>query len=154
MALAGYPTSAADAKEYLEAVERFYPRLFRWGRNVVFQAKQSGGVSTIGGRRRRLYSEHAAGWKDMKYAERQSLNTVVQGSAADVFRRTLLQCGRLVPELRLLAQVHDEAIWEYDSVPTGPRLDFLQRVMETGHDFDLKVPLVFVPSICSDWSQK
>jgi len=154
MALAGYPTDESDAREYLAAVETFYPRLFRWGRNVIFQARKSGGVSTIGGRRRHLYSEHAAGWKDMKYAERQALNTVVQGSAADVFRRTLLQSERLLPELRLLAQVHDEAIWEYGEVPTGERLAFLQRVMEQGHDFKLKVPLVFVPAVCSDWSQK
>ena len=154
MALQGYPTTQAEAKGYLEAVEAFYPRLFRWGRQIIFQAKKSGGVSTIGGRRRHLYSEHAAGWKDMKYAERQALNTVVQGSAADIFRRTLLQAERLVPELRLTAQVHDEAIWEYDVCPGPARLAFLRRVMERGHGFELKVPLVFQPMVCSSWADK
>jgi DNA polymerase I-like protein with 3'-5' exonuclease and polymerase domains len=59
---------------------------------------------------------------------------------------------RQVPELDPLAQIHDEAIWQYDLVPSPETLARVQRIMET--PFDMKVPLIFEPYVCDDWAQK
>ncbi len=150
LSLAGFPTTQTVAGEYQKIMAQAYPRLFRW---ITQEQRTPGGVSTLAGRRRRLYDD-SDDWEVRAYKQRQRVNTKVQGSAADIFRRCMLQAEKWFPELLFLAAIHDEAIWEYQEVPTPGRLAFLQRVMETGHGFDLKVPMVFVPMVCDTWQEK
>ena len=67
----------------------------------------------------------------------------------------MLAADKAFPELPTLAQVHDEVMWEYES-GFDPTLFLpqIQKVMETMHGFDLKVPLKFEPEICESWAQK
>ena len=153
LALAGFPTTQSEAKEYQERVAGQYKRLYRWMNHCIWQAKELGYVETIGGRQRRLVAQ-SDDWTAKSYSERQAVNAVVQGSAADILRRVMLKIDRMPYALRLVAQVHDELLWEYDYEPTKGLLELLQEDCETGHGFDLRVPLVFVPTICKDWSEK
>lgn len=154
MTLAGYPTTMAQAKAYLEAIKDAYPALYRWKNKVIWNAKETRGVTTIGGHRRRIPDLHDTNFKAIMYGERQAVNSIVQGSAADILRRVMLRVVRDFPELRLIAQVHDELLWEYDEPPTEDRLQELQWACEHGHGFNLLVPLSFVPGICDTWKEK
>jgi DNA polymerase-1 len=152
--LAGFPTTQAEAKGYQEAVAAFYPALYRWMNAVIWQAKETHYIETIGGHRRRLVSSDTDDWTAKSYGERQAVNAVVQGSAADILRRVML----LEPwpaGMQLIAQVHDELLWEYPKDPPNePTLRVVQDLCETGHGFDLRVPLVFVPKVCEGWDEK
>lgn len=157
LSLAGYPTDQATAKEYLDIIQGFYSRLYRWKAKEEWNAKQTGYVNTIGGRARRLGGslQGVASWKMLMYGLRQTTNAKVQGSAADIMRRVMLRVDAEFPELPMLAQIHDELLLEWSgSPPTSSRLAELQTVCERGHGFDLSVPLVFVPAVCTSWAEK
>lgn len=161
LSLEGFQTDTATAKAYLKEVQGFYRAFFRWGDRTKFQAKEHGHVETLSGRVRHLKGsfEELASWKAWQYGERQAVNSVIQGSAADVIRRGMLAVNSnsmLRELLRVLAQIHDEAIWERRLVaPLGKQeLAVLQWCMERGHGYQLRVPLIFVPFNCDNWAQK
>ena len=76
---------------------------------------------------------------------------MVQGSAADIVRRVMLHTSKMFPELRLLAQVHDELVWEYDPATYTPPLDRLEQWVLKIAERGLTVPLVFKPHQGSSW---
>jgi DNA polymerase I-like protein with 3'-5' exonuclease and polymerase domains len=160
LSVEGYPTSPGDAKAYLKEVQGFYRKFFQWGDRTKFRAKDTGHVETLSGRTRHLKGsfEELASWKAWQYGERQAVNSIIQGSAADVIRRGMLAVSKqalLRGRLRTLAQIHDEAIWEWLlRAPNAQELKVLQWCMEKGHGFDLRVPLIFEPYVCDNWSQK
>lgn len=148
----GFPTNEKTARGYLRELQGLYHGFFEWREGVIAYAKTKGFVATLAGRHRRLGAslKGSAGWKQQGYGERQAVNAIVQGSAGDIVRRTMINSAGSHPELRLLAQVHDELVWEGKT--TG--LPSLQRVAETGHGFELTVPLVFEPLPCASWADK
>jgi DNA polymerase I-like protein with 3'-5' exonuclease and polymerase domains len=156
LSLEGYATDIATAKGYLEEVRGFYPQFFRWADRQKYHAKTYGGVNTLAGRRRHLKGQflEVSSWKKLMYGERQAVNSIIQGSAADIIRRGMVLVRLEFPELRTLAQIHDEAIWEYDVMPTSEDLSRIQYIMEVGHGLDLIVPLIFEPMVCDTWAQK
>lgn len=173
LALNGYPTPTDRAAEYLYELQRLYAVLWDWKDAVMRFAHQHGYVRTLAGRHRRLrYQFESRNWKNIGYGERQAVNAVVQGSAGDVVRRTMLKWPwhldrRHSEHLRLLAQVHDELVWEYDGTvgacvmcelhdeyemaERACVLSGLRSCAETGHGFDLRVPLVFEPHFGRSW---
>jgi len=156
LSVEGYATTLSVACDYLKAVQQFYPGFFRWAETMKIRARENGGVNTLSGRRRHLRGAfaEAATWKAMMYGERQAVNSIIQGSAADIIRRGMVAVSRVLPALRPLAQIHDEAIWEYDDVPPHSALHTIKRLMEEGHGFTLRVPLVFDPAMCHMWAEK
>lgn len=156
LAIAGMKYNAAEADELLAELKRTLPRLFEWRDEVIEDAKRRGYVETLAGRRRYLPDLEAAAWHVAAKAERQAVNTVVQGSAADVVRRAMLAARRVVhpAEAFQVLQVHDEIIWQradmYDA-------DVFARIMwacEQGHGFTLDCPLKFDCKEAQSWSEK
>jgi DNA polymerase I-like protein with 3'-5' exonuclease and polymerase domains len=155
LSLAGYPTDKETAVGYLAEMSRFYRGFFAWKKQVMDRAKRTGNVGTIGGTRRRLRAafKDTANWKMVGYGERQAVNAIVQGSAADIIRRVMVAVEYKFEELHLLAQVHDELVWEvlpslWDPAVAGD----LQYAAENWHGFDLRVPLVFEPHAGETWA--
>jgi DNA polymerase-1 len=160
LSLFGFPTTVEQAKGYLVELTKFYRVMFRWNENTKALAKRKGSVKTLGGHRRRLKGafRDTANWKAVGYGERQAVNAIIQGTAADILRRTMVRADEAFPELKMLAQVHDEVIWEHPGLwlfDADPKmLPELQECMENGHGFDLKVPLVFEPIVTDSWAGK
>lgn len=159
LALNGYPTSVATAKGYLAELQALYAGLFEWKEGVVGYAKRKGYVTTIGGRHRRVGAAFKERWnhKNIGYGERQAVNAVIQGSAADIVRRAMIATEG-VGYIRLLAQVHDEMIWEHDPTLTLPntRAMLLKELTDLAINpgYKLDVPLVFEPAFCTSWNDK
>ena len=149
-----FPTSISEAKGYLDEMQRYYARFFAWREAVIARVKVRGYVQTIGGRHRRLKAAFAdrKNWKNVGYGERQAVNAIIQGSAGDIVRRVMVE-GNWQHEQRMLAQVHDELVWEWDGVtdPSTQQLEYIQSVGETAHGFDLRVPLKFEPHFGHSW---
>jgi DNA polymerase I-like protein with 3'-5' exonuclease and polymerase domains len=156
LSLAGYPTTKEVAAGYLAEMSRFYRGFFRWKQEVMAKAKRKGNVRTIGGQRRRLRSafKDTANWKMVGYGERQAVNAIIQGSAADIIRRVMVSLDAETPELRLLAQVHDELVFEVDEygVWSHELAQRVKKVAEVGHGYDLRVPLLFDPHAAETWA--
>lgn len=159
LSLNGHPTTRAEADELLRQMRRLYTTFFAWRDAVIRFAHERGYVRTIGGRTRRLWGAFAdkRNFKAFGHGERQAVNSIIQGSAADIVRRVMVR-SRSVPLVRLLAQVHDELVWEH--VPDLTRdqaaelLRRLRHTAEQGHGYDLDVPLVFEPKLCRTWADK
>lgn len=152
--LRGY--TAQRANGLLRDLQTAVPRLFEWRDEVVEEARALGYVTTIGGRTRALPNLGAEEWSLMATAERQAVNTTVQGSAADIVRRVMLKARREIdPEAaRMLIQVHDEIIWQRGPLWTPDVFPRIVEICEVGHGFDLDVPLRFECGLASSWAEK
>lgn len=155
----GFPTTPEVAKDYLAELHALYGTFFAWRQAVITRVKlpSRGYVQTLSGRHRRLKAAFTdrRNWKNIGYGERQAVNAIVQGSAGDIVARAMLATTREFPHLTLLAQVHDELVWEApvwaDSIDWELTLDEIRHVAETAHGFDLNVPLKFEPHFGPSW---
>jgi DNA polymerase-1 len=154
LTIAGYPTKPEVAAGYLYELHNLFPRAQDFKQEVADFARRTGFVKTMGGRPRRLHYDKRPTWKSgFDRTDRQAVNSVIQGSAADILQDNML-ATRDVPGARLLVQVHDELVWEFDGVsPTHSTLDDLKGRCEAPR-FKISVPLKFEASFCSSWADK
>ena len=149
--------SSNEAKEF---IARYFERLTglkEFYEEVEAVAKRQGYVTTLGGRRRLLPDIHSANGQNYALARRQAINTVIQGSAADIIKLAMLAVAHDAElksmEARLLLQVHDELLLE---VPTeaaaaaGERVAALMSGVMPG-GAALSVPLVVDWGKGRDW---
>lgn len=150
----GYTARKADS--LLRDLSFTVPRLFEWRDEVIAEARALGYVTTLAGRKRQLPDLDSAVWKAMAKAERQAVNTKVQGSAADIVERVMLNArGAIDPQrARIILQVHDEILWERMAGWTPELLDQIRAICQEGHGFDLDVPLIFEAGMAESWADK
>ena len=119
----------------------------------VDQAKEQDFVETIMHRRRYIRGIHSSNQQQRALAERVAINSVVQGSAADLIKVAMNNVhNRLVdkfPRSRLLMQIHDELVVEAPEQDAEAVRDVLVDVMESAMSLD--VPIVADASIGSNW---
>ena len=88
----------------------------KWQENTIWNAKETGYVTTLLGRRRNLPEIRSTSGGFRAHAERASINTPIQGSAADIVTAAMLaiDSNKRLKQLgfRLLSQIHDEVILE------------------------------------------
>lgn len=133
----------AEAKKLMiDYFERF-GNVRDYLRNVVLQAKEDGYTETIFGRRRPFPDLHSTNRIARENAERQALNSPIQGSAADIIKRAMNSIeDRIRAEKlssRMLLQVHDELVFEV-AEGEGETMEALVRE-EMAAAADLTVPL-------------
>lgn len=161
LAEAGHRFPQHEVDDTLARLKGVYRVLFDWKESVISDAQNEGYVETLAGNRRHFGGSRreVKTWKDAASDERQAVNAVVQGSAADIVARTMLRSSRELADARLLVQVHDELLWQ---VPTHALsqpgdverlLGIVQRIAEQGHGFDLRVPLEFEPHVVASWAE-
>ena len=157
ISLRGFHTTVSVAQGYLDALQEAYPVFWDWKDGVVLDAEETGYVETISGRRRHLAEQMgSAEWKVRTHGERQAVNSVIQGSAADVVRATMLEAVRVFPDLPLLIQVHDEVEWWWREDAGYDLDDVLRELQRIGENppWELSVPLVFEPKRVRSWKDK
>lgn len=150
----GYTARKADAM--LRDLQFTVPRLFEWREEVIAEARALGYVTTLAGRKRHLADIGSAEWKKMAKAERQAVNSKVQGSAADVVRRAMLALRAAIdPEaLRIILQVHDEILGQRGPAWEPSVFEEFVSICETAHGFELEVPLTFEAKVADSWAGK
>ena len=119
----------------------------------IEQAKEFDYVETIANRRRPIRGIHAANQQQRALAQRVAINSVVQGSAADLIKVAMNNVHTalldLFPESQLLLQIHDELLIETPESDANAVLELLVHVMESAMDLD--VPIVADATIGSNW---
>lgn len=108
-----------EAAEFIDAYFEGYPGVEEFLSNLLAECRATGYVKTILGRRRSIQGVRADAGRSRNLAERTAINTVIQGSAADLIKRAMIAVfDRLQAErmsAKMLLQIHDELVFE---IPT------------------------------------
>jgi DNA polymerase-1 len=118
-------------------------------------AREQGYVSTVFGRRLYLPEINARNVQRRQYAERSAINAPMQGTAADVIKRAMLEVdgwlGRGEVRGRLIMQVHDELVLEIEAADAEAAAMHVATLMEKAAD--LAVPLKVDAGIGQNWDE-
>ncbi|MFC5735286.1 DNA polymerase I [Cytobacillus gottheilii] len=132
-----------EAGQFIERYLESYPGVKQYMEDIVYDAKQKGFVTTLLQRRRYLPEITSRNFNLRSFAERTAMNTPIQGSAADIIKKAMIDmAARLEKEnakSRLLLQVHDELIFEAPKDEIELLSKIVPEVME--NTVELKVPL-------------
>ncbi|MGM9967037.1 DNA polymerase I [Rummeliibacillus sp. POC4] len=132
-----------EAAEFIERYFKSFPGVQNYMKNIVEEAKKKGYVTTILNRRRYLPDLNSSNFNLRSFAERTAMNTPIQGSAADIIKKAMIDMAKALKEQKLqakmLLQVHDELIFEApeEEIPVLEKL--VPEVMANA--FKLQVPL-------------
>jgi len=143
------PRAAAIIRDYkarFTGIEKFLQA-------CVDKARGDGYVETICGRRRRIQEIDSGDQQRRALAERLAINSVVQGSAADLIKRAMIDLHSRLPavsdEAHLVLQVHDELVVETPEACATEVRDLLVDCMEQALTLD--VPIVVDVSVSASW---
>ncbi len=121
----------------------------------VEQAKKLGYVETMFKRRRAVPQVLSRNAREAALGSRVAINSVVQGSAADLIKVAMVDLHAALPEafpkVKMLLQIHDELVFEVPEDEVDSVLSFVVDKMETA--VALKVPLIAESSVASNWME-
>lgn len=149
----GEGTSVARASQIIADYKARFSGIESFLEDCVDQARAEGWVETIKGRRRTIHNIDSSNRQEQALAERLAINSVVQGSAADLIKIAMVnlyaKLGALHADARLVLQVHDELVMEVPESHAEEGLALLVAEMEGAMDLD--VSLVVDASVSKDW---
>ncbi len=149
----GSDVSREQAAAFIRDYKARYPRIDEFLRQCVETAQTAGYVQTMLGRRRPIPQINARNPQQRALGERMAINSVVQGSAADLIKLAMINLHRELPgrhpHARMLLQIHDELVFEAPESEAEPVRLFVAERME--HAMDLRVPLVVGSAWSTSW---
>lgn len=157
-----------EARGYIDAFHRAFPRVQTWIARVLEQAaKQGAVVLPMSGRHRALPKIHSKNFGERSEAQRQAVNSVIQGTAADMMKMAMIRwfaaVGRaeFAPDvaarsvdsarIRLVAQIHDELLFEVDESYVDEASDAIRLCMERA--VTLSVPCPVKIAVGPSWGE-
>ncbi len=150
-------TLGITTKEAKEIIERYFdsfPTVKSYFRSIVDSSKEKGYVETLLKRRRYFDYENATPMFRAAY-ERESVNSVFQGSASDLIKLSMNKIHSLIIEeqlnAKMLLQIHDELIFEVDAKEAEVLATRFRTIMED--IMPLNIPLKASLNIGDNWSQ-
>jgi DNA polymerase I len=122
-----------EAKEFIDAYLERFPRVAEFMAATIERAKEEGHVKTLWGRRRQIPELRARNYQVRTLGERLAVNTVIQGTAADIIKLAMVRCHRALAEsqlqTRLLLTIHDELLFEGPPEETAAARELIEREM-------------------------
>ena len=105
-----------EAHEFIEAYRKRFPQVAAFIEHTIEQARENGHVTTLWGRRRQIPELRARNYQVRTLGERLAVNTVIQGTAADIIKLAMVRCHSALAEeglrTRLILTIHDELLFE------------------------------------------
>ncbi len=142
-----------EARAFIEAYFAKYPRVKEFRERVIAQAAQDGYVTTLFGRRRAVPELRSSNYRDRSLGERLAVNTILQGTAADIIKVAMVTVSRELERRklasRLVLQVHDELVLECPDDELDACLPLLRDAMCGALDLD--PPLEVDVGVGDDW---
>lgn len=141
-----------EAGKFIDQYLKSFPGVKTYMDDIILAARANGYVTTILNRRRYLPDITSRNFNIRSFAERTAMNTPIQGSAADIIKKAMIDMAeRLKKEqlqTRLLLQVHDELIFEAPENEIEKLKQIVPEVMENAVKLDvpLKVDYCFGPT--------
>ncbi|HLL86182.1 MAG TPA: DNA polymerase, partial [Thermoleophilaceae bacterium] len=129
-----------EAQEFIDRYLGRFPRVRDFIRDTIAQALNDGYVTTLFGRVRPIPELRARQRQTRQLGERLAVNTVIQGSAADIIKLAMVRCHRALREARLatrlVLQIHDELLFEAPEPEVGPAAEIVRREMADAFPLD------------------
>lgn len=147
--------SRGIAQEYIERYFERYPGVREYMDAIRERARSQGYVETLFGRRLYLPEIHAAKMARRQAAERTAINAPMQGSAADIIKRAMIDVDAWLRsaglDARMIMQVHDELVFEVrDDACEELIVEVTSRMQAAAQ---LSVPLVVDVGVGANWDQ-
>ena len=122
-----------DASEYIKKYFEQYPKVTSFEREVIEFGEEHGYVKTLFGRKRYISGIDSKNKTIKSQAERMAVNTVIQGTAAEVLKKVMVKVYDVLKdkeEIALLLQVHDELIFEVEESSVEKYSEILADIMK------------------------
>lgn len=138
-----------DAAKFIDSYLSSFPGVKSYMEDIVADAKMKGYVTTLMNRRRYLPEITSSNFNLRGFAERTAMNTPIQGSAADIIKKAMIDMAQRLEDegmqTRMLLQVHDELIFEAPEDEIERLKQIVPEVMESAITLDvpLKVDWAF-----------
>ena len=144
-----------EAQEYLDTYFARYTGVRDYMDNIKAKAKEDKFVETIMGRRLYLNEINAANGLRRQAAERAAINAPLQGSAADIIKKAMLDIDQLLQnemqEVKMIMQVHDELVFECPKDNADMVMQKMKDTMEK--TVKLNIPLIAEAAIGYNWNE-
>jgi DNA polymerase-1 len=122
-----------EAKEFIDAYLQRFPQVAAFIERTIEQAKEDGHVTTLWGRRRQIPELRARNYQVRTLGERLAVNTVIQGTAADIIKLAMVRCHDALAaeglDTRLILTIHDELLFEGPPAETDAARALIEREM-------------------------
>lgn len=144
-----------DASEYIKKYFEQYPRVTTFEKEVIEFGEEHGYVKTLFGRKRYINGIDSKNKTIKAQAERMAVNTVIQGTAAEVLKKVMLKVYEVLKDkddIALLLQVHDELIFEVEENSIEKYSKILADIMKNTvklEDVNLNINI----SIGKNWAE-
>ena len=122
-----------DASEYIKKYFEQYPRVTTFEKEVIEFGEEHGYVKTLFGRKRYISGIDSKNKTIKAQAERMAVNTVIQGTAAEILKKVMLKVHETLKDkddIALLLQVHDELIFEVEESSVEKYSEILADIMK------------------------
>ena len=144
----------ADAQSYMDLYFKRYPGVQTFMHDIREKAKAQGYVETLFGRRLYLPDINSSNGMRRKAAERVAINAPMQGTAADIIKRAMIQLDQKLqndPDIAMIMQVHDELVFEVRSEKVAFYSELIKTQMESAAN--LVVPLIVEVGQGNNWDE-
>lgn len=144
-----------EAQRYIDHYFAMYPGVQRYMQNTRAQASEKGYVETLFGRRLYLPEINAKNAMRRQAAERTAINAPMQGTAADIIKRAMIEVHAWLAstglDAKMIMQVHDELVFEVKTEAVPELTAQIQRLMEGAAQ--LNVPLLVEVGVGDNWEE-
>jgi DNA polymerase-1 len=142
-----------EAEEFVARYLERFPAVRAFREQIVEKAQEEGFVTTLMGRRRSIPELRSGNPNTRKLGERLAVNTVIQGTAADIIKVAMVRCQRALGEAggstRLVLQIHDELLFEGPPEEMDDATELVRREMCAAYQLD--PPLEVDVGVGPDW---
>ncbi len=144
-----------EAAAFIEAYFQRYPGVKAFIDSTIAEARKNGSVTTLLGRRRPLPGLNDPDRATRAFAERAAVNTVIQGTAADMIKVAMIRIARRLRDekmrTKMLLQIHDELLFEVPPSEEISATDLVTTEMTTALKMD--VPVKVNVALGRNWSE-
>jgi DNA polymerase-1 len=140
------------AQEFIEAYFAGFPRVRQFIERTLEEARATGVVKTMYGRRRLVPELNSRNGQIRGAAERVAVNLPIQGSAADIMKRAMIEVHAALaphPDARMILTVHDELLFEVPKARAEEMAEIVRERMQAAAE--LRVPLTVDVGIGDNW---
>ena len=151
--------SRTDAKQYIDSYFSQYPGIKKYMDDTHNFARKNGYVETIFGRKCFIPGINDKNPMRRAGSERQAINAPIQGAAADIIKRSMLnvfnELSNISLDAKLILQVHDELVFECDEKQVDKLIPFVKNIMINAPkpSFKMKVPLEVECGVGNNWDE-
>jgi DNA polymerase-1 len=144
-----------EAQDYVDLYFKRYPGVKDYMDQTREKAKEQGFVETVFGRRLYLPEINARNAMRRQYAERTAINAPMQGTAADIIKRAMIDLDKEIQtgvfDMRMIMQVHDELVFEIKEPQLESAIALINEKMVNAAKLD--VPLIVDVGVGKNWDE-